>query len=248
VIGDLRRTLPAFVSGAIGADLGDWWNELSGWSREAEAVEDDTFGFGPLSGRGAIQTLARWIGDRGAIAVTDVGQHQMWLAQELKNALPGSHITSGGLGSMGFALPAAIGALIGRPDRETWVVAGDGGFQMSAPELATVVQERLPLRIAVHNNSSLGLVWQWQSLSYGQRFVASRLSGPDFAMLARSHGIPGWSVDTVEGLNAALLRAERTPGPVLLDIQVPSDEHVYPMVQPGKGLDEMLHGRERVLR
>jgi acetolactate synthase-1/2/3 large subunit len=171
----------------------------------------------------------------------------MWLAQELRNALPGSHITSGGLGSMGFALPAAIGALVGRPDRETWVLAGDGGFQMSAPELATVAQEGLPLRIVVHNNAALGLVWQWQSLTYGERFVASRLSGPDFSLLAGAHGIPALSVRSIEELMDALAVIDRTEGPVLLDVQVPTEEHVYPMVQPGKGLHEMLSGRAQVL-
>jgi acetolactate synthase-1/2/3 large subunit len=149
---------------------------------------------------------------------------------------------------MGFALPAAIGALIGRPDRETWVVAGDGGFQMSAPELATVVQERLPLRIVVHNNAALGLVWQWQSLTYGERFVASTLSGPDFVLLARSHGIAARSVRSLDELERAIAYIDRTDGPVLLEVQVPTEEHVYPMVQPGKGLHEMVHGRELSLR
>jgi acetolactate synthase-1/2/3 large subunit len=172
----------------------------------------------------------------------------MWIAQELTHARPGSHITSGGLGSMGFALPAGIGALVGRPDRETWVVVGDGGFQMSAPELATIVQERLPLRIAVHNNAALGLVWQWQSLTYGERFVASTLSGPDFVMLARSHGIPARRIRSAEELTRALAFTDQHEGPVLLDVQVPTEEHVYPMVQPGKGLHEMLHGKELALR
>jgi acetolactate synthase-1/2/3 large subunit len=247
VIGDLRETLPALARGATCTPLDAWWAELRGWSRDAEAHEGDPDPPAPLTGRAATRILGRWIGDRGAIVVTDVGQHQMWLAQELKNALPCSHITSGGLGSMGFALPAAIGAQIGRPERETWVLAGDGGFQMSAPELATVVQERLPLRIVIHNNAALGLVWQWQSLTYGERFVASHLSGPDFSMLARSHGIPGCAIRSIPELKAALERVARTEGPVLLDLQVPTEEHVYPMVQPGKGLDEMLRGRERAL-
>jgi acetolactate synthase I/II/III large subunit len=249
VIGDLRSTLPALMRGACCPPLDEWWSELRGWSREAEVVDDDQ-DLDPsasLKGRTAIRLLARCLGDRDAIVVTDVGQHQMWLAQELGSALPGSHLTSGGLGAMGFALPAAIGALVGRPDRETWVIAGDGGFQMSAPELATVVQERLPLRIAVHNNAALGLVWQWQSLSYGERFVASRISGPDFVMLARSHGIPGRRVRSVEELTRALVDLEHMEGPFLLDVQVPTEEHVYPMVQPGKELSQMLRGRERVL-
>jgi acetolactate synthase-1/2/3 large subunit len=247
VIGDLAATLPALARNACCTPLDSWWEELRAWSREAEAFDADTEAAGPLSGRSMTRILGRWIGDRGAIAVTDVGQHQMWLAQELKNALPASHITSGGLGSMGFALPAAIGAQVARPDRETWVVAGDGGFQMSASELATVVQEQLPIRIVVHNNAALGLVWQWQSLTYGERFVASSLSGPDFALLARSHGIPACSVKTVEELTSALHRIDGIRGPALLDVQVPTEEHVFPMVQPGKGLDEMLHGRQRAL-
>ena len=247
VIGDLVRTLPELASAAISRPLDAWWAEIGEWSREAEDVDDCRAAAGPLSGRVAARVLGRWIGDRGGVVATDVGQHQMWLAQELRNARPGSHLTSGGLGSMGFALPAGIGALVGRPERETWVVAGDGGFQMSAPELATVAQERLPLRIAVINNAALGLVWQWQSLTYGERYVASRLSGPDLEMLARSYGIPARTVRTAEALTEALTWAEGVEGPLLLDVQVPTEEHVYPMVQPGKSLDEMLHARERAL-
>ena len=246
VVGDLRRTLPALTRGAVSQPLDLWWAELAGWCREAEEVDGALMESGPLSGRVASRLLGRWIGDRGALVATDVGQHQMWLAQELRNALPASHITSGGLGSMGFALPAAIGAAVACPDRETWVVAGDGGFQMSAPELATVVQEGLPLRIAVMNNAALGLVWQWQSLSYGERFVASTLSGPNFEMLANSFGIPAWTVSTVERLQEVLRAMSDAKGPALIDIRVPTDEHVYPMVQPGSALDQMLTGRERI--
>lgn len=246
VIGDLARTLPALAREARVSSLEEWWEELGGWARDAEAGELRDGTTGPLVGRVASRILGRWIGDRGAIVATDVGQHQMWLAQELRNARPGSHLTSGGLGTMGFALPAAIGALVGRPDREVWVVAGDGGFQMSSHELATVAQERLPLRIVVLNNAALGLVWQWQSLNYAERFVASRLSGPDLELLGRSYGIPSFTVRTVEGLREVLEDLDAVEGPALVDVQVPTEEHVYPMVQPGTALHEMVRGRQPV--
>ena len=247
VIGNLTRTLPALARGARARALDAWWRELGGWEREAEPAEVALTGPGPLSGRAASRILGRWIGDRGAIVATDVGQHQMWLAQELRNARPASHLTSGGLGTMGFALPAAIGAQLGRPDREVWAFMGDGGFQMSAHELATVAQERLPIRIAVLNNAALGLVWQWQSLSYAERYVASRLSGPDLELLGRSYGIPAWSVRRTDELTRTLERIDRIAGPVLVDIRVPTEEYVYPMVRPGSTLSEMLRGGEPAL-
>jgi acetolactate synthase-1/2/3 large subunit len=141
---------------------------------------------------------------------------------------------------MGYALPAAIGAAIGEPGRPVWVIAGDGGFQMTLQELATVVQERLPLRIAVLNNGFLGMVRQWQELFYEGRYAASELTGPDFVMLARAFGIPGMAVTDRASLDAAVSCAANMAGPVLLDLRVLREDHVYPMVPPGQPLDSVI--------
>jgi acetolactate synthase-1/2/3 large subunit len=175
-----------------------------------------------------------------AVVVTDVGQHQMWEAQYYKHETPRSLITSGGLGTMGFALPAAIGARMARPDAEVWVVAGDGGFQMTMPELATAVQEGLDLNIAVVNNGYLGMVRQWQEFFYDRRYAATPISGPDFVKLAEAFG--GWGravsrrADVAEAVEGA--RAHR--GVSLIDFRVEQEDSVYPMVPAGADLHKMI--------
>jgi len=141
---------------------------------------------------------------------------------------------------MGYALPAALGAALGRPDRRVWAVAGDGGFQMTLQELATVVQERVPIRIAVLNNGYLGMVRQWQELFYERRYSASAITGPDFTMLARAYGIPARRVSQMDELEDALDWAEGANGPALLDLRLPAEENVFPMVPPGAALDEII--------
>jgi acetolactate synthase-1/2/3 large subunit len=249
VVGDLARTLPAFLGGVSPASRPEWWADISGWPREAEPADDALpDGAGPLTGRTAARMLGRWIGERKAVLATDVGQHQMWLAQELRDADPRTHLTSGGLGTMGFALPAAIGAQVGCPDREVWVVAGDGGLQMSTPELATVKQENLPIRIVVFDNGTLGMVRQWQETVYGQRYVASAITSPDWVALARAYGIPARTASTAAELSDGLERLARQPGPALLDLRVPSNENVVPMIPPGATLSDMIVApREGVL-
>jgi acetolactate synthase-1/2/3 large subunit len=239
VMGDLRSTLPALVARVRPTRRPAWWRTLRSWAREADPGHDPP-AMGPLGGRSAIRGLARQIGRDGAAVVTDVGQHQMWLAQELEDAAPGTHLTSGGLGTMGYALPAAIGAAVGGTGRPVWVVAGDGGFQMTLQELATVVQERIPLRIAVVNNGFLGMVRQWQELFYERRYAASALSGPDLVALAAAYGIAGRSVGRSEELDDALDWAGASDGPILLDLRVAREDNVYPMVPAGAALDELV--------
>jgi acetolactate synthase-1/2/3 large subunit len=236
--GDLRDTLPRLAALVRAARRPGWWAELHTWSREAS--DEPTPVSGPLTGRAAARALATHIAATDAIVTTDVGQHQMWIAQELRDARPGSHLTSGGLGTMGYALPAAIGAAAGRPDRTVWAVAGDGGFQMTMQELATVAQERIPLRIAVVNNGFLGMVRQWQELFYAGRYAASELSGPDFPCLARAFGIAARAVDDIADLDGALRWAEAEAGPALLDLRVCREENVYPMVPPGAALHQVV--------
>ena len=246
VLGDLRETFPELARRTAVASRPQWWSLLERWSRDAEPRTESPFPVGPLGARQAIRSVARRISETGALVSTDVGQHQMWLAQELPDVTPRAHLTSGGLGTMGYALPAAIGAALGQPGRPVWVVAGDGGFQMNLQELATVVQEGIPLRIAVINNGFLGMVRQWQERFYGGRYSATELSGPDFVALAGAYGIPGYVVDRAEALEEILDDAAGMAGPVLLDLRVTREENVYPMVPAGAALDELVMGPEAV--
>ena len=174
--------------------------------------------------------------------VSDVGQNQMWEAQYYRHRAPGGLITSGGLGTMGFALPAAMGAQSGCPDGPVWVVAGDGGFQMTLQELATIVQESLPIKIAILNNGFLGMVRQWQEFFYRAATTpARRCSGPDFAKLAEAYGIPGMTVDAKElRWRRAVEAARDHDGPVLIDFQIEREQNVFPMVPVGEPIDQMI--------
>ena len=175
-----------------------------------------------------------------ALVVTDVGQHQMWEAQYYHHNHPRSLITSGGLGTMGFALPAAIGAKVARPDSEVWVIVGDGGFQMTMCELATIVQEKLNLKIAVINNGFLGMVRQWQEFFYDKRYVATPLVAPDFCALANAFGIRSERINTRPEVIPAIRAARETSETVLLDFRVEQEDSVYPMVAGGASLHEMI--------
>ena len=171
-----------------------------------------------------------------ALVVTDVGQHQMWEAQYYHHDVPRSLVTSGGLGTMGFALPAAIGAKVARPDAEVWAIVGDGGFQMTMAELATIVQERLDINIAIINNGYLGMVRQWQEFFYERRYSATPLLSPDFVKLAEAYGIRAQSVtkrgDVVPAVQAARAAGEAS----LIDFVVEQEDTVYPMVPAGADL------------
>jgi acetolactate synthase-1/2/3 large subunit len=175
-----------------------------------------------------------------AIVVSDVGQHQMWEAQYYRHETPRSLITSGGLGTMGFALPAAIGAQLARPEAEVWVVVGDGGFQMTMAELATMVQEALPIKIAVVNNGYLGMVRQLQEFYCEKRYTATPLAGPDFCQLAAAYAIPAFRVDARAGVARAVRTARKHRGPALVEFRVVGDDSVYPMVPAGADLHQMI--------
>ena len=178
--------------------------------------------------------------DGNAVVVTDVGQHQMWEAQYYKHNQPRSLITSGGLGTMGFALPAAIGAKIACPDAEVWVVAGDGGFQMTMCELATAMQEQLDINVAIINNGYLGMVRQWQEFFYDKRYAATPLSGPDFVKLAEAFGAWAGAVTKRSEVIGAVNTARRPPRTAVIDFRVEQEDTVYPMVPAGADLHKMI--------
>ncbi|HZR32577.1 MAG TPA: thiamine pyrophosphate-dependent enzyme, partial [Terriglobales bacterium] len=175
-----------------------------------------------------------------ALVVTDVGQHQMWEAQYYHHESPRSLITSGGLGTMGFALPAAIGAKVARPEAEVWVVVGDGGFQMTMSELATIVQEKLKVNIAIINNGFLGMVRQWQEFFYGRNYQSTPLLNPDFAKLAEAFGIRALTVTSRSEVVPSINSARDHDGPVLINFKVEQEDTVYPMVAAGADLHQMI--------
>jgi acetolactate synthase-1/2/3 large subunit len=173
--------------------------------------------------------------------VTDVGQHQMWAAQLLDWRRPRSHLTSGGSGTMGFAVPAALGAAVACPDETIWVIVGDGGFQMTNQEIATMAQEGLTnVKIAIMNNGYLGMVRQWQQLFEGKRYSGTPLSGPDFAKLAEAYGVRGVTVETADEAERAIAEAWDTPGVVVIDFRVEREANVFPIVPQGQSIGDML--------
>ena len=237
---DLRAALVEWLPHVGTRDHPAWFERidtLKGDSavRDIQSLPDS----GHLYAAHVINDLWRLTGG-DALVVTDVGQHQMWEAQYYKHERSRSLITSGGLGTMGFALPAAIGAKVACPDAEVWVVCGDGGFQMTMPELATVVQEGLDINVAIINNGYLGMVRQWQEFFYERRYAATPLIGPDFAKLAQAFGIDGVAVTRRADVAAAVEAARRSGRAALIDFQVEQEDSVYPMVPAGADLHKMI--------
>jgi acetolactate synthase-1/2/3 large subunit len=241
LIGDLREVLRELLPRLQPIDCSEWRGYIDGLKGDA-AVRDikNLPDSGHLYAAHVINDL--WQETRGAdtVVVTDVGQHQMWEAQYFKHEVPRSLITSGGLGTMGFALPAAIGVKVARPEAEVWVVVGDGGFQMTMAELATLVQEKLKIHIAIINNGYLGMVRQWQEFFYERNYQSTPLLSPNFCKLAEAYGIRSAVVRERSQVVPAVQSARRHEGPMLIDFQVEQEDSVYPMVAAGAGLHEMI--------
>jgi acetolactate synthase-1/2/3 large subunit len=240
IVADVRDVLRAWRGSLQKLDLSDWSariKALKGDSavRDIQNMPDD----GHLYAAHVIHDIWRAT-DGKAIVVTDVGQHQMWEAQYYHHETPRSLITSGGLGTMGFALPAAIGAKMACPDSEVWAVVGDGGFQMTMAELATIVQENVKVNIAIINNGYLGMVRQWQEFFYDRRYAATPLLSPDFVKLAEAYGIDSHRVTTRKEVVPTVAAARKHHGTVLIDFRVEQEDSVFPMVPAGADLHKMI--------
>jgi acetolactate synthase I/II/III large subunit len=250
LVGDLRAVLeellPRIGTRGQGGRDGSAWLKTIEASKGAVAVHDikNLPDSGHLYAAHVMHDLWRITGGN-AVVVTDVGQHQMWEAQYFHHEHPRTLITSGGLGTMGYALPAAIGAKMACPEKEVWVIAGDGGFQMTAAELSTIVQEKLKINIAVINNGYLGMVRQWQEFFYERNYEATPLVSPDFVKLAEAHGIPGRAVRTRSEVLSAVEAARSAPGAFLLNFLVEKEDSVYPMIPAGSALHEMIRRPEK---
>jgi acetolactate synthase I/II/III large subunit len=244
LIGDVAETLRMLMPVVARRDRSDqkkWVQTINALKGDSAVLDIQTMPNTPghLYAAHVMHDLWR-ITEGKALVVTDVGQHQMWEAQYYKHDFPRKLITSGGLGTMGFALPAAIGAKFARPQEEVWVIVGDGGFQMTAAELSTCAQEGIKVHVAVINNGYLGMVRQWQQFFYGGRYAATPLRGPDFVKLAEAHGLLGLRVTERAQLEGVVAQARAAEGTVVIDFRVEQEDSVYPMVPAGADLHDMI--------
>jgi len=240
VVGDALLTLQTLLPLVEPNDHPAWLAQIAEWKADTDqrdllAQETDE-----LVPPFIIRQLWHLTNEGDCTVVTDVGQHQMWVAQYFPHVKRRSLITSGGLGTMGFGLPAAIGVQMGRPDEEVWVIAGDGGFQMTMSELSTVAAEGLPLKIAIINNGYLGMVRQWQDIFYDQRYAGTPLHNPNFVKIADAYDIPALAVNRKEDVEAAIRKARAHRGPFLIEFKVDPFANVFPMVAPGKSNADMI--------
>jgi acetolactate synthase-1/2/3 large subunit len=240
LVGDLNNVLTDLIPLVDEHDHEEWRAEIEEWRRDSQARDILTWADdGKLYTAHVIRDI--WEATEGeAILTTGVGQHQMWSAQYYPFEKPNRLLTSGGAGTMGFGLPATIGAWFAQPDQEVWLVDGDGSFQMTQAELSTAVQEGANIKIAIMNNRFLGMVRQWQEFFFESRYSGTPLNGPDFVKIAEAHDIPGRQVSKPEDVLPAIEFARQTEGPVLLEFQVEKEEAVYPMVPTGADLDKMI--------
>jgi len=244
IVGDVKQVLPEIDKQMSKPDTEQWWSTIRQWQEDhplTVSKSEDT-----IKPQHMIEAISE-VTNGEAIVVTDVGQHQMWAAQHYHYNHPRSFISSGGLGTMGYGFPAAIGAYFGCPDRPVVCICGDGGFQMTAYELATAVEYQVPIKIALMNNQCLGMVRQWQELFYDKRYSHSILKkgNPDFVKLAESYGAAGFRATNAKEMDEVLQKAmDINDRPVVMDFQVEERENCYPMVPAGAALNEMVLGDE----
>ncbi|MEZ4667803.1 MAG: biosynthetic-type acetolactate synthase large subunit [Anaerolineae bacterium] len=240
VAGDLLTVLNQLLPAIEQQQHAEWMARIRDWQEdgnERDILQRDSGG--KLLGAQVINDLWKFTGGN-AVTVSDVGQHQMLEAQYYPHQRPSTMITSGGLGTMGFGLPAAIGAKFGRPDDDIWAIVGDGGFQMTLCELATAKQENIKVNIAILNNAFLGMVRQWQEFFYEERYQSTPMFSPDFVKLAEAYGIPAMRVTSRDQIEESVNFAHKHDGPVLIEYVIEKEEIVYPMVPAGADLHDMI--------
>jgi len=245
IVGDVGRVLRALLPlvrerhaeerAAFFAELAEWRRESEGSSWHGSGAWRD----GLLSADFVVARIGE-LTDHDATLVADVGQNQMWLARYAGFRRPNSHLSSAGLGTMGYSMPAGMGAALGRPDKETWAIAGDGGFQMTVQELATLVQDRIPVKVALLDNKKLGMIRQWQEIVYAGNYHSASLFGPDYLKLCEAYGIPAWKASKPEEVEGAILAAQAVDGPALVWFEIAEEQNVFPMMPAGKGLSDLI--------
>src|SRR5438093_344642 len=234
IAGDARDVTRRLIEAVAPRRCDAWWEEIRGYMR----VRDESWRDG-LSPEAICRALFAVTGEHCSV-VTDVGQHQMWVAKLFPYRRPNGHVTSGGLGAMGFAVPAAMGVHLARPDEPVWAISGDGGFQMNMAEIATMVQEGLAVKMAVFNNGYLGMVRQWQQFFHGKRYSCTPIWSPDYVKLAAAYGIPGWRVERARELEEVFTEANAVRGPALVELVIEQEANVFPMIPPGGSLSEPI--------
>jgi acetolactate synthase-1/2/3 large subunit len=245
IVGDVGNVLRSFIKAVPEVDpatRADYFAELAEWRADSEAISWHGSGGwkeGLLTADFVMQRLGEMT-DHDATVVADVGQHQMWLARYYGFKRPDSHLSSGGLGTMGFGLPAAMGAALGRPDKETWAVVGDGGFQMTIQELLTTVVDDIPVKICLMDNKKLGMIRQWQEIVYGGNYHSSDLPAPQWDKLAEAYGLPTFKASSPEQVDEAIRAAQAHDGPALVWMEIEQTQNVLPMMPAGKGLSDLI--------
>src|SRR5438445_472192 len=234
IVGDARSVVQRLLAAVEPRNCMAWRTEIGGLMRQSE----ESFAGGLFHDE--ILIALAYVTSGRCTHVSDVGQHQMWIAQRYPFQRPNTHITSGGLGAMGFAVPAAMGVHLARPDEPLWALSGDGGFQMNMAEIATMVQEGLEVKLAIFNNGYLGMVRQWQQFFHGGRYSNTPILSPDYVKLADAYGIPGWRVTKAADVTDALRQANAAPGPALVELVAEPEANVFPMIVPGGSLSEPL--------
>lgn len=236
IVGDAREVLTQLIATVRPRDCAEWRAEIASFVKSrVETYRGD------LSPESILRTLDDVTGGNCTV-VSDVGQHQMWIAKLYPYRRPNTHITSGGLGTMGFAVPAAMGVHLARPHEPVWAISGDGGFQMNMQEMATMVQERIPVKMAIFNNGYLGMVRQWQQFFHGRRYSATPIWSPDYVKLAAAYGIAGWRVESADQTAEVIRQAAAHDGPTLIEFMIEQEANVFPMIPPGASLSEPIEG------
>ncbi|WP_405054372.1 biosynthetic-type acetolactate synthase large subunit [Tepidibacillus marianensis] len=239
LVGDVKQVLKELIKKSSPGDTVEWVNHLHQLKEEKPLRYKDSEK--EIKPQFVIQRISDYTQD-DVIISTDVGQHQMWTAQYYKFEKPRTFLTSGGLGTMGFGLPAAMGAQVGNRDKKVVCISGDGSIQMNIQELATIVQQKLPLKIVILNNSFLGMVRQWQEVFHDCRYSCTPMTGPDFVKLAEAYGMLGLRTARKDEVNSILQQGMEHDGPVIMEFIVEEEENVFPFVPPGASLDEMIEG------